>query len=268
MKEKREIIILVALIALVSLYIILRDDKQINYTLPQVESVNTEDINKITYTADGSVKTFVKKTDGWYLEDKNYLVEKFIMDDMVTSIGDFKLVDMISDSENYDRFDLDNPGIIKAFKGEQVLREIHTGTLSSTKNYTYVRVPGRKEVYSARGNLVESFQKDAETLRSKAVLEFTDATEVEYVIDETVQTKSAEELPHLIESLQNLVCRSWEDGPKEKEVIRFKITADGKEHTLTIYEKTDKGYPAISSYTKDPFILPDWKVDELIQGLL
>jgi Domain of unknown function (DUF4340) len=65
-------------------------------------------------------------------------------------------------------------------------------------------------------------------------------------------------------------CSAYMEGKKKADLtdpIRtITLTAD-KPYTLSLFKKTDRGYPAVSSEDADPFLLQDYIVDEMLKQI-
>jgi hypothetical protein len=77
-------------------------------------------------------------------------------------------------------------------------------------------------------------------------------------------------LNRFLNSLSNLSCDSYIDDRRKEGFTRpsYSITLKGdRDYTLKIFPKLkedDDDYPAVSSETKYPFLLPDWKAKDIM----
>lgn len=259
MKNKIEISILSGLIVLLSLYIVFRDNKSINYEIPKLEKFVKEDITKITYED----FTITKKGDLWFLPS-GYEAQTSKIDRMINEAASLKLIDMISDNKDYQRFGLDKSKTLKVFKNDQLLLELLTGNSSNTGNYTYIKLPNRDEVYSVRGSIESNFNKTEEDLRDKLVLSLNaeEVTEVKITKGSEVIAKSGEDLKPILDSIQSLNANNFNDLKRENELLTVEVVGKTTK-TLTVFKKVGEEYPALSSDVDFPFTLPSWIVDKI-----
>ena len=97
-------------------------------------------------------------------------------------------------------------------------------------------------------------------------------TEVE-TIWQTADGKRGDEnqLKRLLVTLSSLRCEAYIDEKQKDDYKNPKYTVrlrGTQEYTLSVFAKTDedaKNYPAISSETEHPFMLPEWQVNNLMK---
>lgn len=260
MKNKIELYILSGLIILLSLYIVLRDNKNLNYDIPSLERFNKSEITKIEYN-DFSIT----QSDGKWFLPSGFEAQESKIDRLISDAESLKLIDMISDSKDYTRFGLDTPNKLKILKNDQLLLELLVGTSSSTGNYTYVKLTGRDEVYSVRGDLNSTYNKGEEELRNKRVLsiEADKVTEVKITKDSETNSITGEDLTETLNRVKDLDALNFNDLDRSKELLTLEIIGD-EIKTLTIFQKVGEEYPALSSQVSFPFTLPAWIVDSLL----
>jgi hypothetical protein len=78
-------------------------------------------------------------------------------------------------------------------------------------------------------------------------------------------------LDRLLVTLSNLRCEKYIDDQKKEDFTSpvWNIKLKGaEEYTLSIFDKISKGdsYPAVSSGSDYPFLLPDWQADNWMKG--
>lgn len=260
MKSKIEIYILSALIVILSLYIVLRDNKSINYEIPTLERFSESEITKIEYNS-----LTITNSDGKWFLPSGYEAQESKVDRIRKDAANLKLIDMISDSKDYSRFNLDSPDTLKIFKNDQILLELMVGDSSSTGNYTYVKVPGRDEVYSVRGDIKGTYNKEEGELRNKRVLTINSekVTEIKITKNSETLTVSGDQVTEVLNRIKNLEALNFNNLDRENELINIEIVGD-EIKTLTIFENVGEEYPALSSDVSFPFTLPGWLVDSLL----
>ncbi|MBW1914538.1 MAG: DUF4340 domain-containing protein [Deltaproteobacteria bacterium] len=172
MKIKKEMIILVLIILVASLYLIMQNKGSINYELPELEEIVVSDITKITIDGKDVDIVLQKKDNSWFIEPQGYLIVKDMATDMLEAIEKPVLTDLISESKNYAQFELDDESrtVVKAYAGSTLIREMTIGKMASSYSHTHIKMTDDYRVYYAMGNLKNPFSKNIDELRDKAVL--------------------------------------------------------------------------------------------------
>ncbi|QEN04684.1 hypothetical protein EW093_08185 [Thiospirochaeta perfilievii] len=131
MKNRVEIYILLGLIAIFSLYIILRKDQNINYQTPKLEDVKQGEVTKVTFNN----LSIQKDGDNWYLPS-GYKVDENSLKRVTNEVANIKIIDKISESDDLKRFGLETPLKLEVFKNQKSVIKLDIGSTSSTGNYT------------------------------------------------------------------------------------------------------------------------------------
>ncbi|HAK44976.1 MAG TPA: hypothetical protein DCO79_03520 [Spirochaeta sp.] len=175
LKSYTEYIILAAVAVLLLLYIIFRSAGNINYVLPEPAAVDFENISRIT--VEGPMKgladlEFSKTEDQWFIEPEGWQAENSNLVAIAKALGDLKVTDLISTSGNPGVYALDEQQrvLVKAWEGDDLIREVWVGKVSNNGIYTYMMFPGNENIYSVRGNL-PSRVKDKNSMRDKRFLQ-------------------------------------------------------------------------------------------------
>ena len=94
--------------------------------------------------------------------------------DIVAKLG---LTTLISESENYERYDLDPEHriTVKAWAGEKLVREFDVGKGASGHRHTFVKLAGDPRVYHAEESFRNRMQFKLDLFRNKSVLSFETA---------------------------------------------------------------------------------------------
>ncbi|MBN2617794.1 MAG: DUF4340 domain-containing protein [Spirochaetales bacterium] len=258
MKNKKDIYILAGIIILLFSYIIFRQDNNINYVLPKTETIKAEDITKIEFNGFD-----LNKTDEKWILPSGYKASPTAMDRIIAGITNFQLIDMISQSKDYQRFGLDTPKELKVKNGDKDLLSIKIGNTSNTGNYTYVLVPGDDNVYSVRGDLSELFNKSEDSLRDKTVIAVNNINKIELIKDQNEVELSADQISTLAPVLKDLQALTFEDVERNEQLLALNITGDSHS-SLIIYNKVGNSYPATSSEVDFPFTLPEYIVTKFL----
>jgi hypothetical protein len=172
MKIKKEYIILVFIIIALSVYLFMRKTDRTLYELPDIPQVNEKELTKLEITKGKINIVLNKKDDKWYIAPADYLTDANKVQDMLDAIKNLKLTALVSESENYNRYDLDEEQKInlKAYQGGSLKLDIDVGKTASSFRHTFVRPSGDKRVFHARGNLKITFDVTVDSMRDKTVL--------------------------------------------------------------------------------------------------
>jgi hypothetical protein len=172
MKIKKEYIILVLIIILLSVYLYKRSADRTLYELPELPQVNEKELTKLEITRDKTVMVLNKKDDKWYIAPAEYPTDANKVKDMLNAMKDLALTALVSESKNYNRYELDEGQKInvKAFQGDSLKLDIDVGKSASSFRHTFVRPSGDERVFHAQGNLKNAFDVTVDTLRDKTVL--------------------------------------------------------------------------------------------------
>lgn len=174
MKLKKEYIILAAIIVALSVYLYKRSSDRTLYELPQIPKVAQKDITKLQITKGKTDIILTKKDDKWYIEPQGYPADANKVKDMLNAIENFTLTALVSESKNYNRYELDaeQKTNVKAWQGDKLSMDFDLGKTASSFRHTFVRPSGEERVFHAQGNLKNSFDVSLDQLRDKAVLAF------------------------------------------------------------------------------------------------
>ena len=172
MKIKKEYIILVLVIVALSVYLYMRSADRTLYELPEIPPVNEKDLTKLEITRAKTVMVLNKKDDQWFIAPAEYPTDANKVKDMLDAIKNLSLTALISESKNYNRYELDEEQKInvKASQGDNLKLDIDVGKTASSFRHTFVRPSGDERVFHARGNLKNTFDVTVDSLRDKTVL--------------------------------------------------------------------------------------------------
>jgi hypothetical protein len=172
MKIKKEYIILVAIIAVLSLYLAIHKPDEIHYQLPELSQIPQKEISKVEITKEAETVILIKKNDKWLLDPNQYPADMEKVKKILDVIADLSVTALVSESENYVRYELDENSRIhvKAYKGERLKREFYIGKTAPSFNHTFIRLRNDSKVYHARENFKSDFDQTVEAMRDKTVL--------------------------------------------------------------------------------------------------
>lgn len=223
--------------------------------------------------------TLVKQGDDWLIGDKKYPANVGSVDSMVSSLKSIRALDKMGKASNEviaARYDLTETKSINVTvnAGGKTLRKISIGKESSTGTQCYATVDGGDEVYLIAENLLNTFNKTVDDLRSKTVYQVnkdaisavsnTDAEGNTWTVscsgtaedlswsvsgvDGEVDSNAANDW---FKSLATLVTTRWfgdNETPAGVKENTIRITAGTKNITVDIYK-----IPAAGEAEKDSF---------------
>jgi len=302
MKINKEWLILVLIILALILYLVLREQDRVHYSLPDIPQILQGEISRLEISKPEDGAVIEKRNDNWIISPQGYLADSFLVESMLESVKKPLITAMVSDSKNYTRYGLDRDKKIgvRLFSEDVLKREMELGETTNSGRYTFIKLPGDHRVYHARDDLRNKFNKDIDELRDKTVLSFSkqdiremeitkDSNSLVLVLAEQVQAEEdgdkaktiwqtsegkevEESLPEdLLSSLFRLSCREYlyETGKEDLKNPLYTIRLKGmKEYTLSIFSgiDDDQACKATSSENDYAFILADWRVDKIIEA--
>ena len=174
MKLKKEYIILAVVIVALVAYLVSRKQDRSLYDLPEIATVEVKKINRVELFRGENTITFRKEGSEWKISPENYLADPMKVKDMLTVVEDMALTELISESKNYQRYDLDaKDGIhLKCWDKDDLIFEILIGKAAESFNHTFVKLPDDQAVYHAKGNFRKKFDMEIGDFREKTVLAF------------------------------------------------------------------------------------------------
>jgi hypothetical protein len=174
MKIRKEAVILGIVIVVLSLYLIFNKSDRSLYELPELKPIQGSDISKMTLVSSEGSILFIRKTGKWVINEKAYPGDETSIKRVTDIVANLTLTTLISESKNYERYDLDpNHGItIKAWAGDKLVREFDVGKAASGLRHTFVKLAGDHRVYHAEENFRSRVQGQADKFRDKTVMSF------------------------------------------------------------------------------------------------
>jgi hypothetical protein len=184
---KRNIIAIAVLAALgVAAFLVLREppDRERQAARAAIGAVPAERLDRVEIRRnEGSGATLreesivlVRKDGAWRMEQPvDYALNPTSAERMVEGLAGLKVVDLVAENKaKHHVLEVDDElGVeVKALAGGEVLAHFIVGV--SRNNMTYVRLPGKDEVYRIAGSHRATFNKSAKNLRDKTILKFDD----------------------------------------------------------------------------------------------
>ena len=301
-RSRATYVVLAILVIVLSLYMALRQRDRMQYTIPTLDSLDKRQIDALEIErAAGAVK-IVRSGEIWQIQPEGYKVDVAAIEEMLNTVSELQLTELVSVTGDYSRYELDRQSRIRVtvFDGGEVLRRFDLGKGSPTYNHTFVRIDGDERVFQTPGNPGSVFGLSSEELRDRLVMSFDPETITE------IRAEGPGWTLHLIRSLEDstdegdhfgavkqLTWREqsgkvWDEG-KIKELVnilsdlkafRFREQGDrdgepvlsitligNKPYTLEVFARQDGTYPARFSESEYPFAL-FYEVTENIINLL
>ena len=172
MKVKKEYIILALVIIALSAYLVTRTSDRTQYQLPDVPQVAGNEISKLQITRDKTIIVVSKKDDKWYIAPEEFPADGRKVKDMLNAIENLTLTALVSESKNYNLYDLneDKKINVRAWQEDNLKRDVDLGKTASSFRHTFVKPAGDERVFHARGNIRSNFDLTIDDLRDKLVL--------------------------------------------------------------------------------------------------
>jgi hypothetical protein len=306
MKIKKEYILLGLLMASSIGYLVFQKTDRIHYALPALAELKADDITVIEIIRYGKTSTLRKEGKVWLISPQNWRADLTKVSEMLDTLARLKVTDLVSESGDYDRYQLDAKGkaLLKAYAGKELRLELTVGKAAPTYNHTYIMLPGDERVYLAGGDLPRLFLVPVPELRDMVVFAVSppeiSRIEIERGTGKTVLTKSelAQEAPKNVTSgektklftwmndkgtvvdkadidsflsaLSKVYCGEYLDDAMrpllKSPLMTVRLIGPG-EHSLSVYQKEGDKIPALSSENASPFVLPDYKFEEMEKSI-
>lgn len=203
MKIKKEYIILALVIVALSVYLAMRKSDRTQYELPNIPQLVAKEISKLQITRDKAVVAITKKDDKWYIGPEEYPADGDKVKNMLNAIENLTLTALVSESKNYNRYDLDDEKKInvKAWQSNTLNRDVDLGKTASSFRHTFVKMAGDERVYHARGNFRNNFDYTEDALRDKLVLALNTAEiqQIQMTKDQQSLTLNKRQAPVVVE---------------------------------------------------------------------
>jgi hypothetical protein len=229
MKIKKEYIILILIIIALSVYLFMRSTDRTHYQLPVLTGLESGKITKIEISTDAETMVLKKRDNQWYLEPKGYLADASKVNRMLTVFENLSLAALVSESKDYQRYDLDPAKRIsaKAWQEDALVRDLDIGKAAPSFRHTFIKLADDSRVYHATDNFRSKFEQTSDDLRDHGVLSFKasdiqtvqmtkDQASVELVRHEAPIEPAISQLEKQDESAPAPVKFEWQDRSGKK----------------------------------------------------
>ncbi len=199
MKIKKEYLILLLIIIGLSVYLFMRSTDRTHYQLPALSDLEPAKITKIEIAKEGETIVLKKRENQWYLEPRGYLADTNKVNSMLAVFETLSLVALVSESKDYQRYDLHPAKRItaKAWHEDTLMRDFNIGKAASSFRHTFVKLGDDSRVFHASDNFRNKFEQTPDNLRDHGVLSFktTDIFAVQLTKDQTSAELVRSEVP-------------------------------------------------------------------------
>ena len=254
MKLKKEYVILAVVIVGLSIYLLTRQTDRTLYRLPQLPPVSAKSITRIDFNGPEGMISLNKTDDDWTIGEQKYPADRAKVSRMLTAISDLSLTAMMSESEDYVRYDLSdkNKISVKAWAGTTPERNFDIGKVGPSFRHTFVKLAGDTNVYQAQNNFRTTFEQGMEDLRDKVVLSFaaSDIQEIRLTKGTETTTLARHEAP-LAETGEK------EEGDTTKETsspLKAKMVWQANDGSTAASAKVDELLAAVSQLACEKYI--------------
>lgn len=200
MKLKKEYAILIGIILILLVYLIFSGGRnRMGYKIPILSAVSEDEMSRIEITRGETTIMLTGQDESWKVMPQEYPADFDRIQRMLEVIAGLTLTELAAEKEDYHRYELDEGKRIrvKAYRGEQVVREFDIGKPSSTYRHTFVRIGDDPRVYHARESFRSTFDYDLDGLRDKSVMKFAkeEITEITIVKENLILQLKKERVP-------------------------------------------------------------------------
>lgn len=172
MRSKKEYIVLIAVAVVLVLYLVFHQSDRTLYKLPEMTDLSEKEISRIDIKTPDQAIELEKEAGKWIIKPQGYTAAQNKIEKMLDTIKEFKLTAMVSESENYTRYQLteDEKITVKAWADGEVELVFDIGKAAPSHRHTFVKLPDDPNVYHARNNFQNRFDQSIDDLRDKTVL--------------------------------------------------------------------------------------------------
>jgi hypothetical protein len=303
MKGKKELAILFFVMAALLFYISNRKDEKTHYQLPEVIKISPDEISEVVIRKNETETRVIRREDAWFVGARQYTADPEKVNSILKTISGMNLTALASETGNYAVYDLDEKSRIQVdvYQGEVLTRRITVGKPVSSLRHTFVLLDDDRRVFHAEGNLRTDFNRTAADLRDRNILtiheeiaevtlknetdemkimrvpvnypsdgeEVADGSVAEWFTDDNRKVKK-EEIEEIINTVSVFQCddfiedRGNEDFPSPLFVVSLR---GEKTYSISLFQKEENQYPAISSESQYPCLISEWKADRVMKDL-
>jgi hypothetical protein len=272
----------------------LRSGNRVRYSLPRLATVKADDLTRITIERSTGSIELQKREGSWRILPEGYAADPGTVGSMVSALAELSMTALVSESESYSRYELDEPERIRvtAYAGDKEARRVDVGKQDEGRRSSFVLLSGDKRVWSSSLNLRSLFDKEKDKLRDMTVLDFQQdaiaevvakqggtALELRKVTEQAADKSSSttwkdasgaavdqDKVATLLRTLARLRCQRYGEKGEAlgKELLNVFLKAeDGTGYTVSFYEKSGGQYPGLSSGSDYPFYVAEYQYKDV-----
>ena len=189
---RREYLVLLLIIVLSGAYLLLRQDNREHYALPEIKQIDSTEISELLIEKNQKSIKLSKQDKQWFVTDKAYPADKSAVDDMLSTLKNFKISLLVSQNKDLHRYELGPESRIdvKALKDGKPVFEFSLGKTAPSHNHTYIMLKEDKNIYQADGNFRTRFDKTVQDFRDKKVMGFPKDSIQQIILNKEKKTKT------------------------------------------------------------------------------
>lgn len=259
MKLRKEYLVLAGIIAVLLIALALSGGRnKMRYRVPVLDRLESDAVTRMEISRSGESVLLEKKQGQWTLEPQGYKADPDKISGLLEVITGLTLTELAAEKKDDLRYELDDENKInvKAYEGENLVREFDVGKVSPTYRHTFVRISQDTRIFHARDSFRNTFDVAGSELRQKSVLSF-DKNEITQAF--LSQKEISFRLTKQIRPPESPVAIPEEEGmaePAEPEEVW--LTEDGSEAKKT---EMDSILSQLSVLDCDEFIEDKTKED-------
>ncbi len=285
MKFKIKILLPLIIILIMGAYLLINNTDKMNYIIPELIDLEDKEIKNIRIENNSEIFDLRIDKDVWRIGPEQLRAEQSKVLQMLSFIANPKFIDMVSNTENYQNYGLDENFITVSawtnFEGEGIpTRKLLIGNLNSTGNFTFIRSGNNKSVFTVSGDKQSLFDITKNGLLDKRVvsldipkiekinLSFLDKT---HVLTKTVGANGKDSwsnsigfqvnidiLEQNLRYLSNSRFISYinsNDSNKQNTLFKLELIGEIFKDSFTIFQKYENDFLCNSSLTDKNFLL-------------
>jgi len=190
---KKEIVVLVAIIAALGAYIAFQHGDQVQYELPELSVIAPDTITRVEISGNEEAVVLERGDDDtWQVGEAKYKADAHKAERIVEVVSALRLTTLVAESEDYRRYALDPQQRlrVKAWAGDELIRTFDVGKAANTFRHTFVKLDNDPRVYHAQKNFQEWFKVSTGDLRDKRVLSFDESNIDRFVLTHESQSNT------------------------------------------------------------------------------
>jgi hypothetical protein len=177
MKVKKEYLLLILIIGVLSIYLLVQKTNNKDPDLPKLAQLDDSTVNRIVIAKSETSIELSKADERWLIQPDDYPADTTKVKNIINAAAKLTATALVSEAGIYERYGLDaaKRTTVKVFNGKELQREFSIGREAPTFQHTFVMLADDPNVYHARGNLTGTFNQTVDGLRDKKIIAFDKA---------------------------------------------------------------------------------------------